>query len=62
MKTVALYLHMPFCARKCAYCDFASYPGRERDMARYFASVEREMDEQCARFGAMRAKTVFVGG
>lgn len=62
MKTIALYLHMPFCARKCAYCDFASYPGRERDMARYFLALQREMEEQCARFGSMRAKTIFIGG
>lgn len=62
MKTIALYLHMPFCARKCAYCDFASYPGRERDMARYFLALQQEMEEQCARFGSMRAKTIFIGG
>ena len=28
MKRCALYIHIPFCARKCAYCDFTSYAGK----------------------------------
>ncbi len=27
----ALYLHLPFCVRKCAYCDFASWPTDRND-------------------------------
>ncbi len=34
MPPLGLYVHVPFCARKCAYCDFASWPGRENDMPR----------------------------
>ena len=42
-RPLALYLHIPFCASKCAYCDFASYPGREGDWARYFHALWEEM-------------------
>ena len=36
-----LYLHLPFCAKKCRYCDFASYVGREGDMPAYVEAVLR---------------------
>ena len=36
-----LYLHLPFCAKKCRYCDFASYAGREGDMPAYVEAVLR---------------------
>ena len=28
-KRIGVYIHIPFCASKCAYCDFCSLPGRE---------------------------------
>ena len=41
----ALYVHIPFCARKCAYCDFASWTTRAEDplMDAYAASVLHEL-------------------
>ena len=44
----ALYIHIPFCAGKCAYCDFVSFAGRRRDMARYLCALKKEI---CARAG-----------
>lgn len=53
------YLHLPFCARVCPYCDFAVVAGRDDEMARYVDAVVTEIgrDED---FGPIDA--VFVGG
>ena len=37
---LGLYVHIPFCSGKCAYCDFASFPGRTGDIPRYLAALE----------------------
>jgi len=59
-KDVGLYLHIPFCARKCAYCDFASYAGREGDMGRYIDCLISEM--QTYPRDDYRISTLFLGG
>src|SRR5687767_13006902 len=59
-----LYVHVPFCVRKCGYCDFYSLPqpsGRDApDATRFIAALEREMAASVP--GDFRATTVFVGG
>ncbi len=57
----ALYIHIPFCAQKCAYCDFASWAGREAAREAYFAALEQELDSWIARVGS-EFSTVFIGG
>lgn len=59
---IALYLHIPFCKRKCAYCDFASYAGREEAMARYCGALTKEMADAANRFGKRAVDSVFIGG
>ncbi|MFO0953679.1 MAG: radical SAM family heme chaperone HemW [Isosphaeraceae bacterium] len=56
----AAYVHIPFCAHKCGYCDFASLAGSDHLAARYLAALEKEM---ALLLGAPReVDTVFVGG
>lgn len=62
MKHVALYIHIPFCVRKCAYCDFSSWPGREADWARYLNALEQEFGDAARRYGKLPVATVFIGG
>ncbi|MHB0913393.1 MAG: radical SAM family heme chaperone HemW [Armatimonadota bacterium] len=50
-------MHIPFCEAKCAYCDFASYPGKAHLFAPY---VEALVSEICA--ASPRVATVYVGG
>lgn len=62
MDGMALYIHVPFCVKKCAYCDFTSFPGRERDMAPYFARVCEDMRAQAERLGRARVSSIYIGG
>ena len=66
--SLSIYIHVPFCAKKCAYCDFASFSGREADWGRYFDEILTEIRRwsDVTDFGLLRdkyrVKTVFVGG
>lgn len=62
MKPLAIYIHVPFCARKCAYCDFASFAGREDAWEDYFAALHAEMDAWADCLRAYEARSVFFGG
>lgn len=60
----ALYLHVPFCARKCAYCDFASWatPSGDALMGAYERALEAQLDE-VASLGLLEGcETAYVGG
>lgn len=60
-----LYLHVPFCARRCSYCDFAIAVRREVPSAAYAAAVEREWtwwQRHPAWAGAPAVDTVYFGG
>lgn len=59
---VALYIHIPFCERKCAYCDFVSYEGRANDMKDYVAALCKEIHIVRLRYGTMRLGSIFIGG
>ncbi len=54
-----LYIHIPFCIRKCAYCDFLSFPAGEKDRQSY---VEALLDEIYGAKEKGDAATVFFGG
>jgi oxygen-independent coproporphyrinogen-3 oxidase len=59
---IGLYVHVPFCVSKCAYCDFASCAGREAEIPRYVEAVVREITRRGAETGHPRADTIFLGG
>ena len=62
MEPISIYIHIPMCVKKCAYCDFTSFCGRMKQREAYTEAVYREMREQAAFFGARRVETVFFGG
>lgn len=56
-----LYVHVPFCAHRCGYCDFVTVVGREGAHGAYVDAVVRELElEQALLSGDL--ETVFVGG
>jgi oxygen-independent coproporphyrinogen-3 oxidase len=62
-KASSIYIHIPFCIRKCHYCDFVSYPGRPpEEMAAYCRALEREMDLVAGKWQPGPAATVYIGG
>jgi oxygen-independent coproporphyrinogen-3 oxidase len=56
----AAYVHIPFCARKCGYCDFASLAGAEESADRYLSALAREMELLLKE--PQEVTTIFVGG
>ncbi len=60
-----IYVHVPFCVRKCGYCDFYSVAGGEEARDGYPALLEREMDLLLREFpgeASVPADTVYFGG
>jgi putative oxygen-independent coproporphyrinogen III oxidase len=64
MKTgFGVYIHWPFCAQKCPYCDFNShvrFGGWDED--RFLAAYLRELDTTAARIGRREVRSIFFGG
>ena len=55
----AAYVHIPFCAHKCGYCDFASLAGSDHLADRYLDALGRELE---ALGGPHEVDTIFIGG
>jgi oxygen-independent coproporphyrinogen III oxidase len=62
MNDLSLYVHVPFCAARCPYCDFATAPAATRLRGRYLAALVREIRQQGAALGRPRVGTLYVGG
>ena len=60
MREIGLYLHIPFCIKKCVYCDFASVGGGEEFFAPYEARVLEEISRRARQDVTVR--TLYVGG
>lgn len=62
MKTLGVYIHIPFCLRKCLYCDFLSGPAPLPVMERYVQALCREMETEAVQYKEYQVRTVFLGG
>jgi oxygen-independent coproporphyrinogen-3 oxidase len=55
-----IYIHIPFCHRKCGYCDFNSYAGLDALVAPLVDALHREIEQ--SPYASARFDTVFFGG
>ncbi|MBP0978472.1 MAG: coproporphyrinogen III oxidase family protein, partial [Oscillospiraceae bacterium] len=58
-----LYIHVPFCIRKCPYCDFYSVSGTDESLkTEYTAAVIRNTERYLERYPDLSFDTVYFGG
>lgn len=62
MKPLELYVHIPFCVKKCAYCDFLSAPAEREIQKAYVKQILEEIRISGALLESYEAATVFFGG
>ncbi len=66
MEKIGLYVHIPFCHSKCAYCDFSSYAigntQNENAIIRYIQALLNEMDLYEETLRDVEVETLFIGG
>lgn len=61
-RPLGLYVHIPFCVKKCAYCDFLSFPAGEEEKERYVEALCTEIRANRENAAEYRAETVYFGG
>lgn len=63
MQPLGIYVHIPFCRRKCAYCDFYSLScPRAEQMDAYLAALQRQIRDFFSREGKKPVDTLYIGG
>ena len=61
-KKIEIYIHIPFCVRKCSYCDFLSFPADEEIKDRYMEALCHELSEKSREYKAYHITSIFIGG
>ena len=60
---LSLYVHIPWCVRKCPYCDFNSYPLRgELPERNFIAALLRDLEQDLEKVGERPLTSIFIGG
>lgn len=62
MKELGIYIHIPFCVRKCYYCDFISYPDKLDYQKEYIEKIKQEIREEQEVFKDADITTIYIGG
>lgn len=61
-KELELYIHIPFCVKKCSYCDFLSAPATEQTREAYMAALFAEIRGNAEKYRERIVTTIFIGG
>ena len=59
-KDIGIYVHIPFCKKKCYYCDFVSYSNKNELIESYIKALLKEMEN--TDLSKYNIKTVYIGG
>lgn len=62
MKPISIYIHIPFCIKKCNYCDFLSAPADSRTQEAYLHALIQEIILEAPKYSAYEVQTIFIGG
>ncbi len=62
MKQLGIYIHIPFCVKKCVYCDFLSFPADNAAKRTYMAALQEEIRAVARDYSAYEVRSVFFGG
>lgn len=57
---LGIYIHIPFCVKKCYYCDFISFTNQNENIETYIKSVLKELDEY--DLNKYNVTTIYIGG
>ncbi|OUR66249.1 YggW family oxidoreductase, partial [Cycloclasticus sp. 46_83_sub15_T18] len=61
--TYSLYIHIPWCIKKCPYCDFNSHEKRDDyDEQAYVNALIRDLNEEAPRLAGRQLSSIFIGG
>ena len=59
---LSIYIHIPFCMKKCRYCDFLSAPAGEKAQEEYVQALLKEIEYWGSMLSKARIKSVYIGG
>jgi len=59
---LGVYIHIPFCNKKCDYCDFVSYSMDEDAQRKYLDALKQEIDMMAPKFVKNEFNTLYIGG
>lgn len=62
MDKISLYIHIPFCAQKCLYCDFPSFARKDNLRKAYIEALNKEIISLREKYNNLEINTIFIGG
>lgn len=62
MKELGMYVHIPFCIRKCQYCDFISFENQQSKTEEYVNAIVQEIKGVKTEIGKKELSTIYIGG
>lgn len=62
MKNIGIYVHIPFCKKKCNYCDFISFANQENMQEKYVMALNKDIEKTSKTIQEYQVNTIYFGG